>query len=112
MIKRIDQRLHVNRLMLDYFDYGAISVRPCRKYMQNYVNVMMTISSAFCVLSRDEENYRKKHDLWMYLKERNPELYRNIMHTAMGLALRWEGRLSRAAQRIGYRLFQKIIGFN
>ena len=112
MIKRIDQQLRVNRLMIDYFDYDAITERPCMKYMQNYVNIMMTISSAFCVLSKDEENYKKKHELWMYLKEKNPRLYKNIMHTFLGAALRWEGKTSRAVQRAGYRLFQKIIGFN
>lgn len=112
MIKRIDQQLRVNRLMIDYFDYDAISERPCMKYMQNYVNIMMTISSAFCVLSKDEENYKKKHELWMYLKEKNPRLYKNIMHTFLGAALRWEGKVSRTVQRAGYRLFQKIIGFN
>ena len=112
MIKRIDQQLRVNKIMIDYFDYDVISERPCMKYMQNYVNIMMTISSAFCVLSRDEENYEKKHELWQYLKEKNPRLYTNIMHSSMGIALSWEGKAARVVQRAGYRLFQKIIGFN
>ena len=112
MIKRIDQQIRVNKLMIDYFDYDAIDERPCMKYMQNYVNIMMTISSAFCVLSKDEGNYKKKHELWMYLKEKNPKLYKNIKHTLMGIALSWEGKPARVVQRAGYRLFQKIIGFN
>lgn len=112
MIKRIDQQIRVNKLMIDYFDFDAISEKPCMKYMRNYVNVMMTISSAFLVLSRDKENYKKKHELWMYLKEKNPRLYKNILHTVMGIALRMEGGAARAVQRIGYKVFQKIIGFN
>lgn len=112
MIKRIDQQLRVNKLMIDYFDYDAIPNKNCMKYMQNYINVMMTISSAFLVLSGDEANYAKKHELWMYLKEKNPKLYKNLMKTFQGVALRWEGRLSRVVQRIGYRLFQKTMGFN
>ena len=112
MIKRIDQQIRVNKLMIDYFDYDAIDERPCMKYMQNYVNIMMTISSAFCVLSKDEGNYKKKHELWMYLKEKNPKLYKNIKRTFMGIALSWEGKPARVVQRAGYRLFQKIIGFN
>jgi len=112
MIKRIDQQIRVNKIMIDYFDYDVISERPCMKYMQNYVNIMMTISSAFCVLSKDEENYEKKHELWQYLKEKNPRLYTNIMHSFMGIALSWEGKAARVVQRAGYRLFQKIIGFN
>jgi hypothetical protein len=112
MIKRIDQQIRVNKIMIDYFDYDVISERPCMKYMQNYVNIMMTISSAFCVLSKDEENYEKKHELWQYLKEKDPRLYTNIMHSFMGIALSWEGKAARVVQRAGYRLFQKIIGFN
>ena len=112
MIKRIDQQIRVTKLMIDYFDYDAIENQRCMKYMQNYINIMMTISSAFLVLSRDEENYKKKTELWKYLKEKNPTLYKKLMHTTMGLALRWDGPLSRPVQRVGYKLFQKIIGFN
>lgn len=112
MIKRIDQQIRVNKLMIDYFDFDAITEKPCMKYMRNYVNVMMTISSAFLVLSKDKENYKKKHELWMYLKEKNPRLYKNILHTVMGIALRMEGGLARTVQRIGYKVFQKMIGFN
>ena len=112
MIKRIDQQIRVNKLMIDYFDYSAISERPCMKYMENYVNIMMTISSVFCVLSKDEDNYSKKHELWMYLKENKPVLYKNLKRSFMGAALSWEGKVSRVVQRTGYRLFQKIIGFN
>lgn len=112
MIRRIDQQLRVNKLMIDTFDYDKIENKHCMKYMQNYINIMMTISSAFLVLSKEEENYKKKHELWMYLKEHNPRLYKSLMHTFMGCALRWEGKLSRVVQRIGYKLFQKIIGFN
>lgn len=112
MIKRIDQQLRVNKLMIDYFDYDAIENKHCMKYMQNYINIMMTISSAFLVLSKEKENYEKKHELWMYLKKKNPRLYKNLLHTFMGLSLRWEGALSRTVQRLGYKLFQKLIGFN
>lgn len=112
MIKRIDQQLRVNKLMIDYFDYEKITSKKCSKYMENYVNIMMTISSAFLVLSKEPENYQKKHELWEYLKETNPDLYKNIKHTFMGFMLSKEGGFARFVQTAGYRLFQKIIGFN
>lgn len=71
MIKRIDQQIRVNKLMIDYFDYDAIDERPCMKYMQNYVNIMMTISSAFCVLSKDEGNYKKSMSCGCILKRKS-----------------------------------------
>lgn len=112
MIKRIDQQLRVNKLMIDYFDYDMIQNKRCKKYMENYINIMMTISSAFLVLSKEEENYKKKTELWNYLKTQKPALYKRIKHTAMGWMLSKDGAVARATQRIGYKIFQKIIGFN
>lgn len=112
MIKRIDQQINVTKQMIDYFDFDKLSNKRCAMYMQNYINIMMTVSSIFLVLSKEEMNYQKKHMLWDYLKEQNPRLYKKIRHTAMGCALSWEGRASRVVQRIGYKVFQKMIGFN
>lgn len=112
MIKRIDQQIKVNKLMIDYYDKDAIEEQRCRMYMRDYVNIMMTVSSAFLVLSGEKENYRKKKELWQYLKYQNPKLYKSIIHTPMGFALSLDGHVARGVQRAGYRLFQKIIGFN
>lgn len=112
MIKRIDQQIDVTKKMIDYFDYDKLINRRCVMYMQNYINIMMTVSSIFLVLSKEEMNYQKKHMLWDYLKEQNPRLYREIRHTAMGYAISCESRAARSVQCVGYKLSQKAIGFN
>ncbi len=112
MIKRIDQQIRVSKLMIDSFNYDLIPNKRCKKYMENYISIMMTISSAFLVLSKEEENYKKKTELWNYLKTQQPILYKRIKHTLMGWALSLDGAFARTVQRIGYKLFQKIIGFN
>lgn len=112
MIKRVDQQLKVNKLMIDYFDADKITEPKCEKYMRNYANIMMTISSIFLVLSKNKENYEKKKELWEYLRINNPELNRIIKKTPMGWAMSKDGAFFRTVQRIGYRISQKIVGFN
>lgn len=112
MISRIDQQLRVTKIMIDSFDMDEVANDRCRYYMRNYINIMMTISSAFLVLSKNEENYQKKHEIWMYLKNNNPRAYKSIKRTFMGFALSLEGPAARVIQRCGYKLFQKLIGFN
>ncbi len=112
MIKRIDQQLKVNRLMIDYFDPDIIEYRKCRKYMVHYLEIILAISSIMCILSHKPENYRKKKDLWKYLKEKQPATYRKLKRNPMGFIFHIPGRTGRGLATLIYKVVQKIFNFN
>ena len=112
MIKRIDQQLTVNKLIISYFDEDKISEKKCEKYMRNYANIMMTISSSFLILSGDPANYEKKKELWKYLADENPKLNKIIKKTFLGFAMSKDGAVWRFIQKTGYKISQKVVGFN
>ncbi len=112
MIKRLDQQLLVNRMMIECFDSSNVENKKCRKYMINYLTIIMTVSSIMSILSGDKENFKKKAQLWKLLKEKEPWAYRRIRYSVLGIWMNWPGKLGRKISVIGYRVVQKIFGFN
>lgn len=112
MIRRIDQQLKVNKLLIDYYDPEIIDEKKCRKYMQHYLEIITAISSIMCILSKKKENYDKKRDLWRYLKEMHPETYRTLRKNPLGIAVNLPGTVGRAVSTGIYKIVKKIFNFN
>lgn len=115
MIKRIDQQLRVNYLMIDEFkkDEELLkSNRRCRKYMYSYLEIIMSISSIMCYLSNDKANFQKKKNLWKYLKKTDPKTYRKMRCRVMGMGFALPGAFGRAVCKRIYNIAQNRVGFN
>ncbi len=112
MIKRIDQQLRVNRLMIDYYNPDEIFSTKCRKYMLNYLEMITTVSSIMAILSKSDENLHKKKELWMYLKDKDPVVYKKIRGSILGIWMNFPGKMGRRVSVLGYKATQKIFGFN
>lgn len=112
MIKRLDQQLLVNRLLIDSYNEDIIHHKKCKVYMKNYLDIIMAVSSIMCILSDTQENLRKKRDLWKYFKKNAPSAYKTVRHSAMGIWMNLPGKFGRKLSVIGYRVTQKIFGFN
>jgi glycosyltransferase involved in cell wall biosynthesis len=115
MISRIDQQIKVNKLMIDYLVDNKGSIMKNKKlyqYMRNYLEIIMTVSSALLIRSGTDEALDKKKKLWEYLKARDRKLYAYMRHGVMGGAMNLPGRGGRKLSVEGYKLCQKIFNFN
>ena len=116
MIKRIDQQIRVNKIMIDiydrYLEEGKFESAYLEKYMFNYLDIIMCISSIMSILANDKEVLAKKEELWQYLADKNPELYRKLRHTLYGIIMNLPGKAGRKISVFGYRIAQKVVGFN
>lgn len=112
MIRRIDQQLRVNRLMLSDVDLFAVDHPKKRAYMSNYLEIITTISSVMCIKSGTEENLAKKNALWADIRANYPRVYRMLTRRPLGFVLTKNGPLFRRLALIGYRISQKVVGFN
>ena len=112
MIGRIDQQIRVNRLMIDYMGQQKNLNKQLRKYMVNYLSIIMTVSSVMMMRSEMEENLKKKEELWKYLKTQDPKDYFRIRHGFLGSIMSAKSRPSQKIAVYGYKLAQKIYGFN
>ncbi len=112
MIARIDQQIYVTKLLIDKYELKSIESRKLKKYMVNYIAIMMTVSSIIAIRSQDEENLKKKTELWHYLKKKNLALFLRIRYGILGHTTNLPGKSGRKISSLVYVISQRIIGFN
>lgn len=112
MIRRIDQQLKVNKLMIDYMELSKLNNRKLRNYMISYLDIIMTVSSIMLIKSGTDENYAKKQELWEYLKKHDKRLYVKIRCGILGRYMNLPGKGGRQVSVAGYKIMQKFFGFN
>ena len=109
MIKRIEQQLYVNKLMIDFFFFFEYwdTNRNCAKYLIHYIDIMMSVSTILLQISNTKEHQQKRKELWQYLKEKNPMLYKTCKLSLSGATC-----LPRFLSIPSYKIAQKIYKFN
>lgn len=115
MIKRVDQQLRVNKLMIDYYDLSdktRIGSKKLRQYMYNYLEIMMTISSIMLIRSHDATNLVKRDELWEYLQLSNPRMYKKLRYGLFGRVMTLQNPAGRKFAELCYKIAQKTFGFN
>ncbi len=112
MIKRIDQQIYVTKAMIDMYKLDEIPDLKLRQYKTNYLTIMMAISSIFLIRSGDEENLKKKDELWQYLEEKDPDVYQKIRKGFFGRALHMPGKFGLKFDSAAYSVARNFIGFN
>jgi len=112
MIRRIDQQMKVNRLMIDKFTSWSIDNKQLYRYLYNYVEIITAVSTVMCIIDGSDELLQKRADLWNYIKETDEKLYKKLRHGIFGIAFNLPGKFG---QKIGvglYHIGQKVVGFN
>ena len=112
MIRRIDQQLKVNKLMIDQYDMWKIENKKCRKYMLNYLEIITIVSTIMCIRSGTEENLQKKRELWGYIKDKDIRLFHKLRNGILGNTMHLPGKGGRKISVAAYRIAQKVVGFN
>lgn len=112
MISRVDQQILVNRLMIDYLAGRNICSSKLKKYMVSYLEIMMVISSILLIREGSPESLAKKKELWEYLRSKDVLMYFKIRHSIFGAGMNLPGKGGRKISIGGYKIAQKIVGFN
>ncbi|WP_404332244.1 glycosyltransferase family 2 protein [Mesobacillus maritimus] len=112
MIKRIDQQIKVNKLMIDQVEINSIQDQKLREYMLHHLEIVTVVSAILLIRSGTEENLNKKKELWKYIKETDHELYHQLRYGMMGQLLNLPGRAGRSISVGAYKISQKVVGFN
>ena len=89
-----------------------IGSKKLRKYMVNYLAIMMTVSSILCIRSKKKENLEKKKELWAYLKKKDYGTYMKIRYGILGQTMNLPGRSGRRVSSLAYTVARRLIGFN
>ena len=113
MKSRIDQQLRITRVMIDSVDLDEdVESKKLRRYMLNYLSMMMCICSVFLRMINTSEAEGKRKDIWAYLKARRPKMYGRIRRNVLNFSTNIPSRFGRRLGLGGYHLAQKIFKFN
>ena len=112
IIKRIDQQIKVNKLMIDQVKLENVQDMKLRRYMLNYLEIITAISSIFLILSGTEESMKKKRELWEYIRDRDFQLYRMLRYRTLGHVVNLPGRTGRGISKAVYKISRRVVGFN
>lgn len=112
MIKRIDQQLFVNRIMVSMLTLEDISEQRKREYMFNYLEIVTVVSSVLLLRSGTNEHLFKKRELWQFIREQNDELYYKLRRGFLGQVTNLPGRMGRSISISAYNISKKVVGFN
>lgn len=113
MYSRRDQQLRVTRTMIDAVKLpDDVPSKRLQKYMENYLSMMMCICSVFLRLECTEDNERKREEIWKYLEDADPELYKRIRYSLLNMGMNIPTEMGRRLGLFGYHIAQKIFKFN
>lgn len=112
MIRRIDQQIKVNKLMVESVELRSIQNINLYDYMLHQLEIVTVISSIFLIRSGTRENLKKKKELMRYIKAKDPLLYHNIRFGFLGHLTNLPGWFGRRISVGAYKVSQKMIGFN
>lgn len=112
MIGRVDQQLRVNNEMIEYMGKQKNLNKQQRSLMLHALGIIMTVSSIMLIRADTEESLQKKKELWKNLKKHDPMAYLRIRHGITGGAMNLPGKGGRKVSVTGYKIVQKLYGFN
>ena len=112
MIGRLEQQYRVTKHMLYKVHLDRVKSKKLHHYMINYMSIIMTVTSVFSLLSKDNYWLEQKDKLWSELKRRNKKLYNELMFSLLGLGVNLPGKLGKQLTIGGYKISQFIYGFN
>ncbi len=112
MIGRLEQQYKVTYKMIDDVDLTSIEIINKREYMLNYLSIVITITSILSIRSHDKMWLDKKNELWRYIKNKDYLLYKRLRYSLLGIFMNLPTALGRKISEIGYKIANKIYGFN
>lgn len=112
MLGRIDQQIRVTKIMIESHDLTKIENKKLRNYMNQYLTMMMTISSVFLVIENTKESLKKRADLWKYLEDKNPAMFKMVNKNLLGRLVQMKSPVGKKVLVAGYKISRRVIGFS
>ena len=112
MIRRIDQQIRVNKLMMDQLDLEHVPNERQRETIFHYHDMITTVTSIMLILGGTPEHLAKKDELWEYIRTAHPWEYNKLRWSLFGITMNLPGRLGRRIAVLCYRIANRIFSFN
>ena len=112
MIRRIDQQILVNKLMMEQIDLEHVKNVRQRETILHYHDMITAVTSVLLIVGGEPEHLQKKRELWPYIRKEHPWEYRRLRRSLFGRAMNLPGRGGRKFGSAVYHLANHIFSFN
>lgn len=112
MLRRLDQQLRVNWMMLRHLTAVDVEDKRMRDYRLHYVRIICAVSSILLVRSGTSASLAEKDQLWSEIRREDPWLYRRLRWSAIGQLTNLPGPAGRRVSVLAYRVAQRVVGFS
>lgn len=113
MASRVEQQYLITRIMIDaYHLFDDVKSRQLRRYMLDYLNIMMAASSIFARLSTVPHALEHCNELWRYLRSYDKRMYAYCRRGLIGTLTNLPGSIGRKLTLFGYRQVARFMKFN
>lgn len=111
MMKRIDQQLKVNRLLISCYHQTDQLPSKLDDYLIHHIQIVTLISTALLNKINTEESLAQKQALWVYLKQQTPEAFLKISKTMPARILNIRGTTGVRISNTVYKTVRKVAGY-
>lgn len=111
MIKRIDQQIKVNKLVITHQKLSSLAHPRIRELKYHQLEIITAISHILLIRSRTS-GAAKAEELWTFLQTWDEALYRRLRRGLLGRLLTLPGEPGRRLAVAIYQTAQKMFGFN
>lgn len=111
MMTRIDQQIKVTKILIDYFDNLKDIEPKLKSILKRDVSILVAISSIHLLMIGTPDALQKRDELWDYIRDRNPKLYRKLRFTSICTYTNLPTRSGDLVSELGYRFARKIVKF-
>ncbi len=115
MLKRVDQQIKVTKIIASCLDLSMVknTYPKLYTYLVRHISMMVTISSVYLMMKGDSESYRKRKELWDFIKGIDNDLYKKLRFTKLsGMTYLLPGKVGGYITLRVYNLAKKIYKFN
>jgi glycosyltransferase involved in cell wall biosynthesis len=112
MIGRVDQQIRVTKLIIDAVDLNKLKNRKLKNYLIKYISMMLVITEIYLLMIGDDEALKKKNDLWLYVRDKDLNLYNTLMHKTLSGLCKGYGKITNFIILKGYQGARHLFKFN
>ena len=112
MLRKIDQQILINKMMITFYASQIDKSDPCQKYLKYYLEIITTISSVILILVGDKKSWKLKREVWNFLKKYDYPTDKSFRKRPLGVAVNLPGRGGRRVVTRLYLIAKKIYAFN
>lgn len=112
MVRRVDQQVRVNRLVLRALPTPTSVPKGLYSYLVHHVDVLCGITSIMLVRAGTPEHLAQREAFWRDIRADSPHVYQRLRRGVIGTSANLPGGAGRRMSLLAYRVARRVVGFS